>query len=121
MSSAQVVVVIFGLIVGYFIVAKLIDAVEDKSPPNFRKKEDNSSTTQNESDSVDESKGTWFAVLGVPEHSSIEEIHAAYRKLMSQYHPDRVASLGVELRELAEKKAKEINAAYDAAQKVRGR
>ena len=31
---------------------------------------------------------------------------------MSEYHPDKVASLGKEIRELAERKSKEINAAY---------
>ncbi|MHC1769408.1 MAG: DnaJ family molecular chaperone [Verrucomicrobiia bacterium] len=31
---------------------------------------------------------------------------------MRQYHPDNVASLGPELRELAERKAKQINEAF---------
>lgn len=52
-------------------------------------------------------------VLGVASNATFEEVRAAYQKLMQQYHPDRVADLGPELRELAEKKAKEINAAYD--------
>lgn len=34
---------------------------------------------------------------------------------MSQYHPDKVASLGPELRDLCERKTKEINTAYDQA------
>ncbi len=33
---------------------------------------------------------------------------------MQEYHPDKVAHLGSELRRLAEHKAKEINAAYNA-------
>jgi DnaJ-domain-containing protein 1 len=32
---------------------------------------------------------------------------------MSQYHPDKVNSLGPEFRELAESKSKEINRAFD--------
>lgn len=31
---------------------------------------------------------------------------------MQSYHPDKVASLGDELKELAEKKTKDINEAY---------
>ena len=39
----------------------------------------------------------------------------AYRARMSEYHPDKVASLGPDIRALAEQKAKEINAAYAEA------
>jgi DnaJ-domain-containing protein 1 len=39
---------------------------------------------------------------------------------MSQYHPDKVASLGRELRELAESKSKEISVAYQEALVARG-
>ncbi len=42
------------------------------------------------------------------------EIKAAYQRLIRQYHPDRVADLGPEIRAVAERRAKEINAAYDA-------
>ena len=53
-------------------------------------------------------------VLGVPPGASADEIRAAYQKLVHQYHPDRVADMGPELRELAEKRTKELNAAYAA-------
>jgi DnaJ like chaperone protein len=39
---------------------------------------------------------------------------------MSKYHPDRVEGLGIELRELAERKAKELNQAYTSAKQHRG-
>ena len=51
-------------------------------------------------------------LLGVESGASQEEISSAYRKLVQQYHPDRVADLGPELREVAEQRMKEINAAY---------
>jgi DnaJ-class molecular chaperone len=35
------------------------------------------------------------------------------------YHPDRVEGLGIELRELAERKAKEVNNAYATAKQQR--
>jgi len=48
----------------------------------------------------------------------MSKIRRAYLGLMRQYHPDRVMTLGPELRELAEQKAKEINRAYEL---LRGR
>ncbi len=40
------------------------------------------------------------------------EITTAYRKLALTYHPDKVAHLKPEVREYADQKMKEINAAY---------
>ncbi len=42
----------------------------------------------------------------------MEEIRAAYLMRISEYHPDKVAALGKEIREVAERKSKEINVAY---------
>ena len=55
----------------------------------------------------------WWEVLGVKQDSAEEVVRKAYIDLLKQYHPDRVASLGPELRELAERKTQEINGAYD--------
>jgi DnaJ-domain-containing protein 1 len=52
-------------------------------------------------------------ILGVSRDATEEEIRDAYRQQMREYHPDKVAHLGKELRELAERKAKEINIAYE--------
>lgn len=52
-------------------------------------------------------------VLGVEEGASPEDIRSAYRRLAGQYHPDKVAHLGEEFRELAEKRFKEIQEAYE--------
>ena len=57
-------------------------------------------------------KPNWWDVLGIPRAATIQEIRRAFREKMSEYHPDKVASLGKEIRELAERKSKEINAAY---------
>jgi DnaJ domain/Protein of unknown function (DUF1232) len=54
-----------------------------------------------------------YDILGVPPHASQEEIRSAYRKLAGRYHPDKVAHLGTEFQELAERRFKEIQAAYD--------
>ncbi len=52
-------------------------------------------------------------VLGVEPDASQEEIRRAYRRLANQYHPDKVAHLGADLRHLAEQKFKAIQAAYE--------
>ena len=57
----------------------------------------------------------WCLVLGVPSDATIDQIKRSYKVLMSQYHPDKVASLGEDLKLLAERKAKEINHAYSQA------
>ena len=52
-------------------------------------------------------------VLGVDDRASGIEISAAYRKLAQMYHPDKVAGLAPEFQALADKRMKEINAAYE--------
>ena len=55
---------------------------------------------------------SWYAVLKVAPSASVDEIRRAYKLQISQYHPDKVATLGAELRELAERKTKDITEAY---------
>jgi DnaJ-class molecular chaperone len=59
-----------------------------------------------------------YEVLGVAENASMEDIEQAYRKKISDYHPDKVANAAPELKALAEQRAREINAAYDELQKL---
>jgi DnaJ-domain-containing protein 1 len=62
----------------------------------------------------------WATVLGVSADASVDAIRQAYQHRIAEYHPDKVAALGAELRELAERKSKEINLAYDEACRARG-
>ncbi len=56
-----------------------------------------------------------FKVLGVDENSSMPVIKKAYRKLMSQHHPDKLIAKGLppEMMESAKQKTQEIQAAYE--------
>ena len=62
-----------------------------------------------------------YAALGVTPESSESEIKRAYRKLMSENHPDKLAAKGLPdgMRQLAEERAREINVAYDLIRKAR--
>lgn len=60
-----------------------------------------------------------YAVLGVSGQATQDEIEQAYRRRMSEYHPDKIASAGPELKALAERRASEINAAYEQIQQRR--
>jgi len=53
-----------------------------------------------------------FQILGLQARRvTLQEARAAHRALMAQYHPDKVHNLGPELRELAARKALEMNLA----------
>ena len=61
-----------------------------------------------------------YAVLGIASGASDEELEQAYRRRMSEYHPDRVASAAKEIRDMADRRAREINQAYDRIKRQRG-
>ena len=54
-----------------------------------------------------------YDVLGVSSNASRDEIHSAYRKLVQQYHPDKVSHMGQEIQDVAAKKFVEIQIAYE--------
>tara|TARA_R110002020_G_scaffold112746_16_gene259370 strand:+ start:2947 stop:3273 length:327 start_codon:yes stop_codon:yes gene_type:complete len=62
-----------------------------------------------------------YAVLGLTPEASEAEIDRAYRRLITQYHPDRLGGIAEDLRKQAEEKAREINHAYDRIKKLRNK
>ena len=54
-----------------------------------------------------------FALLGLNVGASLEEASTAYKHLAAQNHPDKVAQMATEFRELAERKMRELNAALE--------
>lgn len=63
-----------------------------------------------------------YGALGVSKDSSDAEVKKAYRRLMSQHHPDKLVAKGLpeEMMRLAKEKTQEIKAAYDRVKDARG-
>ena len=61
-----------------------------------------------------------YKILGVDANATDEEVKKAYREMAKKNHPDLVSNLGEEVREAAEEKFQEINAAYESIKKQRG-
>lgn len=76
------------------------------------KKADREQSQEPETPNQNSSSKNPYEVLGISPAASREQIHSAYRKLVNQYHPDKVAHLGREFQELAEERFKEIQRAY---------
>ncbi|WP_417471496.1 J domain-containing protein [Luteimonas mephitis] len=62
-----------------------------------------------------------WRVLGLTDEASDAEVDLAYRRLITQYHPDKLSGVADELRRQAETRAREINAAYDRIKTLRKR
>jgi len=62
-----------------------------------------------------------YRILGVEKSATDAEVKRAYRKLMSQHHPDKLVSKGLpeEMIKLAKEKTQEIKGAYELIMKTR--
>lgn len=63
-----------------------------------------------------------YAQLGLETSATDAEVKKAYRKLVSQYHPDKLVSRGLpeEMMEMAKTRVRDINTAYDQIKQSRG-
>ncbi len=63
-----------------------------------------------------------YALLGVSDKESVQEIKRAYKRLMSKNHPDKLVSKGLppEMMEVAKQKTQDIQSAYELIKKERG-
>ena len=60
-----------------------------------------------------------YAVLGITKNATDEEVKRAYKKMALKYHPDRVATLGEDVKAAAQRKFQEINNAKERIYKSR--
>lgn len=61
-----------------------------------------------------------YKILEISPDATDDEVRSAYRKLALKHHPDRVATLGEDIRKAAQKKFQEITDARDRIYKARG-
>jgi len=63
-----------------------------------------------------------YTTLGIDSQAGDAEVKKAYRRLMSQHHPDKLASRGMpeSMRPMAEEKTRQISTAYDLIKQARG-
>jgi DnaJ domain len=107
MTLIEIAVILFGLFAGYWVVSKLFFG-----PPRVK--------SAANSVSAPGTPPPWYDTLQIAPSASALEIRTAYKQLISKYHPDKVDSLGQELRDLAGKKSQEIGAAYQEGMRARG-
>jgi DnaJ like chaperone protein len=120
MTNTEIIAIVGCLALGYWIVAVFVPSILEKDDAEDAGAEPDLDTD----DRIDPvrvvgASDNWFDVLEIAETSSREEITDAYKRRIRQYHPDLVAHMGPELRELAELKSRQINAAYATALKLR--
>jgi DnaJ-domain-containing protein 1 len=133
-SFVEIGTILVGLVVGYWIVSVLFDWLAARRRAGFGQVESNSTNAAADTPGAarrpsppplnlpgNDDPANWPQVLEVASTSSPQQITAAYRRKIAQYHPDKVAQMGAEIRGLAELRSRQINAAYDFAMKVRHR
>lgn len=60
---------------------------------------------------------TWFEVLSIHPNADVDTVKSTFRRLLKQYHPDKVAMLGPEFKQLAEEKTRLLTWALRAGLK----
>lgn len=61
-----------------------------------------------------------YTALEIQPSATNEEIKKAYRRMAMKFHPDKVATMGEEMRQQATEKFRAINEAYEHIKKQRG-
>ena len=128
MTFTEIIIIVGGLLLGYWIVAnqfnkKLASSTKSNSNNDAEEgpQENRAHTEEPNNDNSREKEyipASWFRILEVSQGATKEQIVTAYKQKIRQYHPDKVTQMGAEIRELAEFKSKQINAAYDYAMKL---
>jgi DnaJ-domain-containing protein 1 len=123
MGELEFAVVVGCGLLGFIIVNFLIDRRREKMRPEMNNKggshQEEAAQQQSQKDNEKDGYPPWWVILNVDRNDTTERIKRAFRREIAKYHPDRVEGLGEELRELADRKSKDVNNAYTAAKKER--
>jgi DnaJ-domain-containing protein 1 len=120
MTGAEIFIIIAGFVVGFLVISVFVRSRPSGVDPRDAQGAQGDRPGSHEPEEVPsqpQPPRAWFDVLEVEEAATEEDIAAAYRRQMGRYHPDKAANLGRDIRELAEARAKEINAAYAEARR----
>jgi DnaJ-domain-containing protein 1 len=107
MTITEIFVAVGCLVLGYWLVAVFL--------PHATRPAQQSRRRPDWQDETGPASRRWWEVLGVTPSASRDNIIAAYKSCIGKYHPDKVATMGPEIREIAQQRSAEINAAYDEA------
>ncbi len=99
---------------------KIIEELNNQ-PNNDSKQDSNQDTNQdtNQSQPINSDIENAFRTLNINTNSNIEEIKLAYKKLIKEYHPDKIIGLDKDKQSFAKSKAQEINAAYTLLKRIK--
>lgn len=62
----------------------------------------------------------WYKILEVDASASDEDVKKAYRRMAMKYHPDKVSTMGDDVKRGAHEKFQKLNEAYEKIKKERG-
>ena len=111
MTIGDGIVVLICLAAGYWLVSKLLAKLEE--PKSIVPAKEVGTTQQQTPPGYEPvTRSNWYRILEVSEYASRDEVSTAYRRMISQYHPDKVSQMGEDIRAVADAKSQQINAAY---------
>ena len=124
MTALELLSIVFGLVSGYWIISLLTGGKVPTRRHNRPRHERGNEEAKEHSvpppaSSPDESTA-WHTVLNVSCTASVDEIKLAYQRAIRQYHPDKVETLGEEVKALCAQKSVLINFAYSEALRAKG-
>lgn len=62
----------------------------------------------------------WYKILEIEASASDDEVKKAYRRMAMKYHPDKVSTMGEDVKRAAHEKFQKLNEAYEKIKKERG-
>ena len=120
MTPAEIVISVVGVVGGYWVVSAFLNPSKPApQSPQDEAVRPQPSPAQAFKDPSRVDATNWHEILEVAADADAAAIAAAYRRKISQYHPDKVAQMGEEIRAVAASKSQQINTAYDIGMKLR--